>query len=42
MLNKNWKIPVICKLSDVRSNLISIDSFDYQELKELIYFVCTD
>ena len=41
-LDSNRKIPLICELLNVRSNLISIDNFDYLELNELICLLCTD
>ena len=35
-LDSNWKIQLISELLNVRSNLISIDNFDNQELNKLI------
>lgn len=40
--DQTWKVPLICELIDIKSNLISVDNFDYQELNEMIIFLCTD
>ena len=40
--DQNWKIPILCELINLRSNIISVDNLIYQELSDMINFICTD
>ena len=37
--DQNWKIPILCELIKLRSNIISVDNHNYPELNEMINFI---